>query len=82
MLKKKSVSNACQRKLKRFTRKREFLDFHYILTCARLEQVESIIDLSVAFDKTWLFVPRYRDNCAEAHRNLGFIIRLTRDFRH
>lgn len=63
-----------------FTNRRQPILFDYQLNNTTVEKVCKVKDLGVVFDSKLTFKYHIQELVKKAHRNLGFIIRITKDF--
>lgn len=63
-----------------FSTKRMPIDFSYVLNNTELKRVYEIKDLGVTFDSKLRFDIHIRNIVAKSYRNLGFVMRLTKEF--
>lgn len=64
-----------------FHRKREPIIFDYRIANTVLQRVKQVRDLGVTLDQEITFKPHYNDIITRANRQLGFIFKISEDFR-
>lgn len=64
-----------------FSRKKNDIEYQYLINNQQLTRVSEIKDLGVILDKKLTFHNHYLQIIAKANRNLGFIMRVAHEFR-
>lgn len=64
-----------------FHRKRKPIIFDYRISDTVLQRITQVKDLGVTLDQEMTFKPHYNDVIARANRQLGFIFKISEDFR-
>uniref|UniRef100_A0A023G8J5 Putative rte ele1 orf1-h 1e-60-j 4 n=1 Tax=Amblyomma triste TaxID=251400 RepID=A0A023G8J5_AMBTT len=73
--------NSSKTRVVSFTRKTHSFLYHYSVNSVLLDRVDEINDLGVLFDRTLSFSSHTKRIAQRAMRTLGFVCRLSREFR-